>query len=90
MPILLDSKFQNPKNVSSFIVLLSKQYIYKVRCLKDKLSINVFKSYIYQVRNLEKYNAMKNSTLNKFNAKWLGINVETITDEVSDFLLMIT
>ena len=90
MPILLDSKFKNPKNFLNFIVLLSKQYIYKVRCLKYKLSINVFKSYIYQVRNLEKYNAMKNSTLYKFNAKWLGINVETITDEVSNFLLMIT
>ena len=49
---------------------MAKQYIYKPRCFKKELVIYNFKSTIYLLRHVEKYNTIVSNKLDKHMAKW--------------------
>ena len=58
-------------HVINFLCLLTKQYVYRQRCLKEAIHFPVLKEIIYQVENIEKYVAIKNNRLRKHRRKWL-------------------
>ena len=60
----------NPKHVKNLICLITKQYIYRQRCLQKHLTFYKLRSIIYSTRNMEKYIAIKNNKVVKFNKKW--------------------
>ena len=53
-----------------FILLLTKQWIYRIKCSNQSLSSQSLKLYINQIENIEKYIAIKNKKLNKHLTKW--------------------
>ena len=57
-------------NVCNFIALVAKQYIYSCKCLKRQLSICEFDYKLNLLKSMEKYIAIKNNCLSKFNKKW--------------------
>ena len=61
---------QSQNNICNFLCLVTKQYIYRQRCFNSNLSFNELKRYIYQLKNIEKYIAIKNSKLPVFCKKW--------------------
>ena len=65
-------------HASNFICLLTKQFIYKQRCLNSSLAFPILKAYIQKVENIEKYIAKKNGKSQIHMRKWGGIleNVE--------------
>ena len=58
------------RHVVNFICLVTKQFIYRQRCLKQDLHFPILKGYLGQIENIEKYIATKNSNLTKHNRKW--------------------
>ena len=64
----------NPNNknnqLSSFISLVTKQYIYRNRCLGTVLRSEELFSQIINIRNIEKFCAVKANTLDKYYEKW--------------------
>ena len=61
---------RNKPSLANYICLLTKQYIYKQRCLKQKLSLEELCIRIYYYKNIEKFIATKNNCLEKFRKKW--------------------
>ena len=57
-------------DVRNFICLVTKQYIYRQRCLTKELNAHELIQYIYNVRNTEKYIASKNNNILKHKKKW--------------------
>ena len=57
--------------ITNFICLVTKQYIYRTRCLNNIPNINELKCLIYSYKNSERYYAIKNDTLQKHCKKWL-------------------
>ena len=55
----------------NFLCLVTKQYIYRQRCLKQDLNINELLSIFNSIENMEKYIAVKNNNLVKHSKKWL-------------------
>ena len=60
----------NPYSVANVIGLITKQYIYRQKCLSGNLLFNEVKQLIMQTRNVEKFNAKCNNQMSKFNSKW--------------------
>ena len=71
--VIFNSIHSNPPNIANTIVMTIKYYTYKCRCGDKKPSIYEFRSQIYMIRNIEKYNAIVNNTIDKHNRKWFGI-----------------
>ena len=61
-----------PGHIKNFLCLITKQYIYRQRCLQQELSVTELKHNILQIERTEKYIATKNNK----NAKKSGIKVE--------------
>ena len=61
---------ENPADVKNFICLLTKQYIYRQRCLKKQICKYEFRQIVQNVRNMEKYIAIKNGKIGKHERKW--------------------
>ena len=59
----------------NFLALILKQYVYRKRCLKQKLNATEFINEICLLRNMEKYIAQKNNKMSKHQAKW-NINID--------------
>ena len=59
-----------PGHVKNFIALLFKWYLYVQRCLNKTPNFTEFRATIYQIRNIEKYNAEKSGMQIKHNTKW--------------------
>ena len=57
-------------NVSNFLCLVTKQFLYRQRCLGLTPIFSDLKCYIYQLKNFEKYIAVKNDNLKIFTNKW--------------------
>ena len=57
-------------HVKNFVCLLVKQYIYRQRCLGEKLTNQQFREHVLKVQNMEKYIAIKNSKSGKHQKKW--------------------
>ena len=70
--ILWNRVHENPMHLSNFIVLLAKQYMYRVRCQNKCISIYQFKAEVYRTKNVEQYIAIKNNNTVKFERKWLS------------------
>ena len=57
-------------HAANFIILLTKHYIYKSRCLGNQLKIKELKQFIKSIEATEKYIATKNNKLMLHNRKW--------------------
>ena len=55
---------------SNYLCLITKQYIYRQRCLHNKLCSEELTRLFYQAKNIEKYYAMKDSKMIQFRKKW--------------------
>ena len=55
----------SPGHVYNFIAIVLKQYVYRQRCLKGKLSVTEFTCYVRSIKNSEKYYASKSNMLEK-------------------------
>ena len=56
--------------ISNYISLIAKNFIYKQKCLNHPLHPRVFRSEVFQARNIEKYYAVKYQNVAKFNIRW--------------------
>ena len=57
-------------NVKNFLCLVTKQYIYAQRCLGKMPNYNELIAKIRQIKNMERYIAIKNNKLRKHQQKW--------------------
>ena len=57
-------------NAANLMCLLTKQYIYRQKCLGLEINLYQLKCIFRQVECLEKYIAIKNSRLQVHTAKW--------------------
>ena len=70
--IICNSLVLPKTNSVNCVCLLFKQYIYKQRCFKKDLNFQEFNQMVNTVRNIEKYNAIRQGKLNVHNLKWCG------------------
>ena len=59
-----------PSRIDNFLCLVTKQYIYRQRCLGRELSYQELRRSILNIRDMEKYIATKNKKLDKHYRKW--------------------
>ena len=79
--IILNQIVKKKTSVANFICLITKQFIYRQRCMKGELHFPILKSIIRSVENTEKYIAIKQEKLNLHEKKWAKINhVASIRD----------
>ena len=57
-------------HVANFICLLTKQFIYKQRCMGLSIDVPILKAHINRIENIEKYIAIKNGRVTRHNNKW--------------------
>ena len=57
-------------SIFNLICIITKRYLYSCKLNDCKPNINCLVERIREYRNIEKYIAIKNATLNKFNSKW--------------------
>ena len=57
-------------HIKNYICLLAKQFIYRVKCMKEQLNIHKFKAIVRETENIEKYYAMKINRLRTHEKKW--------------------
>ena len=68
--MLTNSLVEDPKNIKNTICLIAKQYIYRQRCQKKAISLLEIKSIVWKTQDIEKYIAIKNENIDKYNKKW--------------------
>ena len=78
--IIFNIIHENRKHVCNFIILIAKQYLYRMRCFGEVPSLTTFKAMLYKIRKIEKYNVMKNDNVGKFNIKWNCISIQDNND----------
>ena len=61
---------RKPKHIKNFVVLVTKQYIYKQKCLNLPLNFTDLKHCVWSLQNKERYIAVKNNHLDKYLLKW--------------------
>ena len=71
--VLLNRLEQKKTSAINFICLITKQYIYKEKCINGALNFGALKTHISHIENVEKYIAKKNDRLAKHYFKW-GVN----------------
>ena len=76
--ILLNRFHGDLRNVINFIGLVTKQYIYAIRCKNDKPNIFELERKIHKFKNFEYYQAKKVNLLDKHKNKWT--NIATLSD----------
>ena len=70
---IVTNRFCRPlKHVINTIALLLKQYIYRQRCLQQRLDYSSFTRYVNSVQSIEKYIAIKNDKIEYHQRKWEG------------------
>ena len=85
--IVLNTVYSKPSHIGNFICLLTKQFIYKQRCLKGTLYFPILKSMILLTQNIEKYIAIKNDRMQKHVAKWMPEKFAFTTQEnIEDYI----
>ena len=60
----------DPYHVKNYVCLITKQYIYRQRCLGKNLNPPELKSLLIETQNIEKYIAVKNNKENRYESKW--------------------
>ena len=63
---------ENPKDCVNTICLIAMQYIYSARYLKSLPNVACLKEKITDMMNIEKYIAVKNNQMAKFQKRWNG------------------
>ena len=71
----------------NFICLLTKQFIYRQRCLKQTMNFLTLKTYIQRVKTIECYIAKKNNKLGIHTKKWTGLNNRTLDSDIQQYAL---
>ena len=74
--IIFNNINQNFKAVDNCIVLIMKYYIYRTRCLNEKLNVQVCKKFIKDFHDIEEYQAPLNDKLNLHITKWSHIDLK--------------
>ena len=72
--IIFNSIHESRIHVANLVCLITKQYIYSKRCLKQSLEFFECKNIILNTRNIEKYIAIKNGNIEKHQRKWAKNN----------------
>ena len=68
--VILNSIIIKKSHVGNFLCLLTKQFIYRQKCMKLPLHFELLRKEIDRVENIEKYIAIKNKKLAVHNRKW--------------------
>ena len=68
--VLLNTIHDKPAHILNFICLVFKQYIYSSRCRQIQPNCAEFVHLVKKIRNMEKYIAIKNGKIVKYNLKW--------------------
>ena len=68
--IILNTVHKDKKNVLNYICLIAKQYVYRQRCLKKVPNPKEFVSMVRNMKNIEKYYAVKDNKLAQFYKRW--------------------
>ena len=76
-------------HVINFICLLTKQYIYRQRCLGKDLSVVHLKTIIVKTQAVEKYIAVKNSRLVVHEKKWGTHNGSCLQQYIEEYNLSV-
>ena len=87
--VLLNQLVPKAADVINFICLLTKQFIYRQRCMKGDISFSILKGSLKQTENLEKYIATKNDKIGIHNKKWNRLdNVSSVEvpDNLSNYI----
>ena len=71
---ILNNVHPNPYHVTNFLVLVTKQYIYRCKCMGNDIMFKNLKLEINNMREIEKYNAAKNNEIQSYRKKWSIIN----------------
>ena len=74
--ILLNDVASNPKLISNCIVLLTKHFIYRTRCLKEKPLVSKLKSYILDYKQIEHCIAVNKNKLSQHLTKWENTSLD--------------
>ena len=68
--ILLNNVNQNPNLKENCIVLLTKSYIYRTKCLGEQVSLQALKKYVKNYISIEREIVRKNGKLSHHETKW--------------------
>ena len=68
--VLFNEIASPPKCIANVICLITKQYMYRQRCLGKLINLNELRGIVYKCENTEKYIAIKSGKINKHNKKW--------------------
>ena len=68
--IIFNRLVQPKKHIANFICLLTKQYIYRQKCLKKPLHFQSLKAHLWKIENLEKYISIQRNRLSIHQLKW--------------------
>ena len=72
---MLNTPVDNPRHVENVVVLLTKFYIYRSRCLKEKLTQIALKKCIQEYHTIN-FNIAKNrNMLEKHALKWQDVHL---------------
>ena len=74
------------RHVANFICLITKQFIYRQRCLGGNLHFPVLKNNIGETQRIEKYIAMKNGKIAQHNRKWCIQMSNDCVTQISDIV----
>ena len=73
---LVTNQLEKPKSVVNFIVLVTKQYIYRLRCQGMRPTVNGLQNEIKLMYNIEQIEAIQNVRLSKFKKRWSPVNID--------------
>ena len=68
--VILNQIVQPKTNITNFVCLITKQFIYRQRCQKGALHFPILKGLIRKIENIEKYIAIKNNRISYHVKKW--------------------
>ena len=69
--IIKNQLVKKASHVVNFVCLVTKQYIYRQRCIAQNINITELKAIFSHIESIEKYVAIKNEKLNHHLKKWL-------------------
>ena len=85
--IILNEIYPKKGHVINFICLITKQFIYRQKCMGLQLNIITLKSLISRIENIEKYIAIKNGRQAYHNKKWKqACEMENLQDFIDLYL----
>ena len=73
--VIYNTPRDNPKVVENVIVLITKSYIYKTKCLNEKLSINALRNCLREYKEIERNIALRKHKIDHHNAKWENVQL---------------